>query len=158
VTEAILIGGLLTFSESHDQHGREHGDNRQAGRQSATEVVESSQPDLQTAVCCKNIKKYKKKYSLVFYPPLGLHHSAPRYLLDILILSQQSLSPALLHLLSHCQRPLTEPSSNLSTYLVPKAGFPTLWWPKPAAPHSITLKSTHERTHNTITLDPIDKI
>jgi len=64
---------------------------------------------------------YKNK--MHFYPPLVLAPQCPKISTWYLSLGQQSLSPALLHPISHCWRPLSEPGSNLSTYLVPKAGF-----------------------------------
>jgi len=35
---------------------------------------------------------------------------------------------------------------------MPETHTPTLWWPRPATPHSVTLKSAQERTYNTIPL------
>jgi len=57
--------------------------------------------------------------------------------------------------LSYCQGLLSLWACQQSIYLIPKAGFHASNTHSNSA-HS--LKSIHDRTHNTITVDPIDKI
>jgi len=120
------------------------------GSSSRTRVIVNAESGTQAhGCCCKN--------NAVFYHARGPAPQCPKTYGRHLHLSQQSLSPALLHPISHWRWFLSEPGNNLSTHLVPKAGCHHARHTHPNSvaaqclqpPHTLLNLNRHMKEHTT---------